>query len=306
MMLRGPLLGLNVGVLLAWALFPGQICAQDLINVGRLLFFTETFRGNGRTCGSCHPADNNYTIDPAYIARLAVDDPLFTADFLDNPLLLRKLGLVTVHADGFDRPGLQRAVPTLLGLARSLTPDFGAVGDRVHALGWSGDGVPVGGSLRDFATGAVREHLARSPARVEGVDFRRPTAQELRAIEAFMLSLGRGAEDELELGDFIGVTFRSTLVEEGRKLFNHEASGSCALCHRNGTALNEGGFNGMFEIGVQRRRNTPAQRLDPNLAGDGGFGPCPPGASSSEVRLRRRPVQCALAHRGCGHHSLVP
>ena len=217
---------------------------------------------------------------PAYIARLAVDDPLFTADFLDNPLLLRKLGLVTVHADGFDRPGLQRAVPTLLGLARSLTPDFGAVGDRVHALGWSGDGVPVGGSLRDFATGAVREHLARSPARVEGVDFRRPTAQELRAIEAFMLSLGRGAEDELELGDFIGVTFRSTLVEEGRKLFNHEASGSCALCHRNGTALNEGGFNGMFEIGVQRRRNTPAQRLDPNLAGDGGFGPCPPGAPS--------------------------
>ena len=280
MMLRGLLLGLNVGVLLAWALFPGQICAQDLIDVGRLLFFTETFRGNGRTCGSCHPADNNYTIDPAYIARLAVDDPLFTADFLDNPLLLRKLGLVTVHADGFDRPGLQRAVPTLLGLARSLTPDFGAVGDRVHALGWSGDGVPVGGSLRDFATGAVREHLARSPARVEGVDFRRPTAQELRAIEAFMLSLGRGAEDELELGDFIGVTFRSTLVEEGRKLFNHEASGSCALCHRNGTALNEGGFNGMFEIGVQRRRNTPAQRLDPNLAGDGGFGPCPPGASS--------------------------
>ena len=106
--------------------------------------------------------------------------------------LLRKLGLVTVHADGFDRPGVQRGVPTLLGLARSLVPDFGAVADRVDAVGWSGDGVPDGGSLRDFATGAVREHLAKTPARVEGVDFRLPTAEELRALEKFMLSLGRG------------------------------------------------------------------------------------------------------------------
>ena len=90
------------------------------------------------------------------------NDPLLAADFLDDPLLLRKLGLVTVHADGFDRPGVQRGVPTLLGIARSLAPDFGAVGNRVHALGWSGDGVPEGRSLRDFATGAVREHLART------------------------------------------------------------------------------------------------------------------------------------------------
>ncbi len=179
------------------------------IEEGRRIFFTETFAGNGRTCGSCHPADNNYTIDRAYIARLPKTDPLLAADFLDNPVLLRKLGLVTVHADGFDRPGVQRGVPTLLGIARSLAPEFGAVGDRVHAVGWSGDGVPEGRSLRDFATGAVREHLARTPARVPGVDFRLPTAQELRALEKFMLSLGRSAGDELELGDFIGVTFRS-------------------------------------------------------------------------------------------------
>ena len=34
----------------------------------------------------------------------------------------------------------------------------------------------------------------------------------------------------------------------------------------------------MFDIGVQRRRNTPAHRLDPDLPVDGGFGPCAPGA----------------------------
>ena len=50
---------------------------EALVEYGRQLFFTETFYGNGRTCGTCHPADNNYTIDPAYIARLPATDPLF-------------------------------------------------------------------------------------------------------------------------------------------------------------------------------------------------------------------------------------
>ena len=73
------------------------------------------------------------------------------------------------------------------------------------------------------------------------------------------------------------MTFRSPLVEAGRRLFNREESGSCALCHRNGTALNEGGFNGMLDVGVQRLRDTPARRLRPGLPADAGFGRCPPG-----------------------------
>ena len=43
---------------------------QRLIDRGRALFFEETFAGNGRTCGSCHPVDNNFTIDPKSIAGL--------------------------------------------------------------------------------------------------------------------------------------------------------------------------------------------------------------------------------------------
>src|SRR3954469_25225671 len=38
--------------------------------VGAELFFRDEFGGNGRSCGSCHPADNNYTIDPTFIAQL--------------------------------------------------------------------------------------------------------------------------------------------------------------------------------------------------------------------------------------------
>jgi hypothetical protein len=261
------------------------VLASGLIEEGRRLFFTETFRGNGRTCGACHPADNNYTIDPAYIAKLPTNDPLLTGDFLDRPKLLRKLGLVVVHADGFDRPGVLRAVPHLLGIARSLQREDGSLilpgadRDLVHATGWSGDGAPGRGSLREFALGAVKEHLTLTEARIEGRDFRAPTAHELDAIEAFLRTLGRKQADELELGNSIGVTFRSSLVERGRELFNNEVSGPCALCHRNATALDEGGFNGMFDIGVQRRPNTPARRLDPSFPPDGGFGPCvaPPG-----------------------------
>src|SRR3954447_76154 len=90
------------------------------VEQGRRLFFTETFQGNGRTCGACHPADNNYTIDPAYIARLPATDPLFVkVAGVDNPTLLRQRALVTVHADGFDKPGVLRGVPTLLGIGRS-------------------------------------------------------------------------------------------------------------------------------------------------------------------------------------------
>ncbi len=47
---------------------------------GRDLFFNETFAGNGRTCGTCHPASNNLTLDAAFIATLPASDPLFVAD----------------------------------------------------------------------------------------------------------------------------------------------------------------------------------------------------------------------------------
>jgi CRP-like cAMP-binding protein len=35
---------------------------QQLVERGRDIFFDETFDGNGRTCGTCHREDNNFTI----------------------------------------------------------------------------------------------------------------------------------------------------------------------------------------------------------------------------------------------------
>ena len=70
---------------------------EALIAKGKEIFFNETFNGNGRTCGTCHPESNNFTIDPAFIATLSDDDPLFVAEFIpalkknfENPRLMRE------------------------------------------------------------------------------------------------------------------------------------------------------------------------------------------------------------------------
>jgi cytochrome c peroxidase len=85
------------GVLAAFV--PSVVDAADnklLIEKGRQLFMNETFNGNGRTCASCHPPTNNFTIDPAFIARLPDSDPLFVAEF--NPALAK-----------LEDPGLMRS-----------------------------------------------------------------------------------------------------------------------------------------------------------------------------------------------------
>ena len=45
------------------------------------MFFFEDFDGNGRTCGTCHRAGNNLTIDVEFIGELPDDDLLFIAEF---------------------------------------------------------------------------------------------------------------------------------------------------------------------------------------------------------------------------------
>ena len=73
----------------------GSVKLDKLISQGATLFFEETFSGNGRTCGTCHPANNNFTIDPAFIATRPANDPLFVAEFnpalaqLERPALMR-------------------------------------------------------------------------------------------------------------------------------------------------------------------------------------------------------------------------
>jgi cytochrome c peroxidase len=240
---------------------------KGLIEIGRKLFFEETFDGNGRTCGTCHPATNNFTIDPAYISKLPRRDPLFVAEFnrqlkgLENPRLMRRFGLILENLDGFDKPGVMRAVPHNIGLPTSMKSDLPG---KVDALGWSGDGSPGDGALRLFAVGAVMQHLPKSLRRQEGVDFRLPTAAELDAIEAFMRSLGR--QQDIDLA---ALSFTEDVVEEGKDLFQGVGvNRACSACHMNAGANRPDGTNANFDTGT--RLLTPK-----GAPPDGGFGMAP-------------------------------
>ena len=165
-----------------------------LIALGRKIFFNETFGGNGRTCGTCHRAESNFSIDPSFIATLPANDALFVAEFtpalkknFEKPKLMRKFGLILENTNGFGDLAnnfTMRGVPHTLALRTSIDS---ANGPRT---GWSGDGAPDDGSLRSFAIGAVIQHFTKTLNRVAGVDFRLPTARELDALAAFQLSLG--------------------------------------------------------------------------------------------------------------------
>ena len=88
--------------------------------VGADLFLRETFGGNGRSCATCHRVDNNFTIDPAFIAKLPPNDPLFVAEF--NPDLAG-LEIPAVMRLQLSPPSVLRSTP----LTSSTRATAGAV-----------------------------------------------------------------------------------------------------------------------------------------------------------------------------------
>jgi cytochrome c peroxidase len=267
-------------ILIAGCHIPSPPPAPDpdakLIEKGRQIFFNETFAGNGRTCGSCHPAENNFTIDPTFIASLPADDPLFVAEFnpalkenFENPRLMRELGLILENLDGFeDLPNkfVLRGVPHLLGLRNTIDSPQGP------RLGWSGDGSPGDGSLRSFATGAVIQHFTKTLNRIPGVDFRLPTDEELDALEAFQLSLGPQQELTLPL------PLKGIVAKRGQELFLDRGVGKCFFCHSNAGANgdptvfgpNAGNLN--FNTGIEDLPDQPQDLTGERVPPDDGFG----------------------------------
>ena len=278
----------------------------DLVAKGRQIFHNETFAGNGRTCGTCHRADNNFTLDPNYIKSLPQKDALFVAETnpalaeLENPVLMRKHGLILTNVDGPDVDTF-RSVPHTLSMATTskteLIPDggeFTADAAFASATGWSGDGAPGSGSLREFTLGAIAQHMPKTMSRVSGVDFRLPTEAELDAIEAYTLSLGRSKDYPV-----YQITFNDPLVQAGKALFDTKTSpcpdgstqqkkapfcsggtaatqgqtANCNGCHQNaGGRSSSTKANPTRNTGVEQMKIHPARLLKPDMAYDGGFG----------------------------------
>jgi uncharacterized membrane protein/cytochrome c peroxidase len=282
---------------------PPEDVLVDLVAFGEFLFFNETFEGNGRTCGTCHSATNNFTIDPPFIATLPDDDPLFVAEFVpalnsdlngglrfEIPNLMREHGLILENLDGFGDLAnrfTMRGTPHTLGMNVSLTRPAGGLNPPVERPGWSGDGAPFDGvttfgGLRDFAIGAVTQHFPLTLNRQNHVDFELPTDDELTALEAFQRSLGR--QEELSIATML---FTSADVVTGRNIFqdqrNVAGAGKCTACHANAGANTAAGTNNNFDTGVERfLTNHPDGSGLPRPV-DGGFGTNPQGTFTSLV-----------------------
>jgi hypothetical protein len=287
---------------------------QQLITAGRQSFFNDTFQGNGRTCGTCHREDENLTITPEFIAGLPPNDPLFVAEFVpalannfENPVLMRKLGLILENVDGFgdlaNRFAMRGVPHTLALLPNTLLPALadGTTMPPNERTGWGGDGAPVGtfstpsgtlnatGTLRDFIIGAIIQHYPKTLARQNGVDFILATTAQLNALEAFMKSAGRRAD--LVLSGPGALRLRDTKAALGQRIFNNPSpllaplgvvgdptigAGSCFLCHLNAGASDffEPGRNANFNTNVESLPSQPADLLVPPSRNppDGGFG----------------------------------
>jgi hypothetical protein len=273
---------------------------QMSITRGRQSFFNETFEGNGRTCGTCHRENGNLTIDPEFIDDLAPNDPLFVAEFVpalannfENPVLMRKFGLILENADGFGDLAnnfVMRGVPHTLALIQNTLTPVANGGDGTttppnERTGWGGDGAPGTGTLREFIIGAVTQHYPKTLARQNGSDFRLPTTGELDDLEAFQKSMGRQADVNLAA---LGTKLRNEVAKKGVEIFNNGGSvlggsdlgaGKCFFCHLNAGASDFffPGQNANFNTNVESLPAQPADLVVPAQLNppDGGFGAGP-------------------------------
>ncbi len=224
--------------------FSQQVDRQsELVAKGRELFFNETFDGNGRTCMTCHRPEDNYRITPEFIATLPDDDPLFVAEYnpdlkehFEKPDLMRKYGLILGNQDGDDdleNKYVMRTVQTLRSVRTSINGSaFEGFENKLSYLppltGWAGDGSPDG-TLRGFTNGAIKAHMTKTLNRVPGVDFRYATDEELDALEAYILTLGRQEELSLPL------PLKGEVARLGQELFidKDQKNARCNTCHIN-------------------------------------------------------------------------
>jgi mono/diheme cytochrome c family protein len=252
------------------------------ICTGADLFLRETFNGNGRSCATCHPVDNNFTIDKKFIASRPANDPLFVAEFnsalrqLEIPAQMRGRSLILENVDGLQSPTTKfvlRTVPHNLSMGVSVTrnPTADTVTPPQDRTGWSGDGAPGNGALRDFQTGAIIQHYPKRLNRVAGTDFRLATDLELTRIDQFMRNLAR--TNELNLATVVMTDARA---EAGRQTF---LAVGCNGCHANAGANASfgGGGNRNFNTGVESARNTGLA----SFPRDGGFLATPQNANGS-------------------------
>jgi hypothetical protein len=236
--------GAGAGLALAWALTAPAALADE----GRRLFEEETFGGNGRTCRSCHSAENgSLTLDQiADIHAADPDDPLFLHDGSDD---FAGNGVSRILADGtiLVRKGLPPNVRLLTNLTATSVTLRRGIPTTLNTPGLDpvlmADGRAP--NLLQQALDAINDHAQPTLA---------PTQTELQLIADFQKTSGffsssrlfafmqGGAAPRLPAG-------KTASERRGRAFFDNvpvtsqSTRGICAICH-SGPMLNENnGFN---------------------------------------------------------------
>ncbi len=137
------------------------------VDAGSVIFNTEKFNGNGRTCGTCHIPSKHYNIDPKAINTASVVQSKNTIiKFIENETLVRQRALFNIGPEfgiGNTPPGPMRTSMTIgamevtsFGSGRNYAPKLGifplspfisgfspttAIRSPVQ-LGWGGEGSP--------------------------------------------------------------------------------------------------------------------------------------------------------------------
>jgi cytochrome c peroxidase len=201
--------------------------------------------------------------------------------------------LILVNADGFNpsRGFVFRGTQNVQALANSMVPQDPALGfdfstngrnpNPPERLGWGNDGPP----LRDFPLVAIAQHAPATMAREAGADFRVPTDEELDALAAYQLALGRQENFDLrtvELTSALASTGKTLYLDTGR-LFE-PGHKNCNTCHFNGGGTIAASFDPTviidtnptgFNIASPTNANEIPLALTLGLPRDGGFGQVP-------------------------------
>lgn len=212
---------------------PSPAALTSLVQEGFRLFTEETFDGNGRTCATCHRVENNYTIDPDFIATLPPHDPLFVHEYdatlseLESPQMLRQLGLVRANVDGHDKLPRLRSVPHIRGIAATLNVNSGPCARHPNpdpSCGFPPNAGPVDMRNRPILFGPLaRARLREGLALAESVGWGGDGAPHNGSLEDF--ALGAIAQHfTRSMNREAGVDYRVPTAEESDALLLFQLS----------------------------------------------------------------------------------
>lgn len=207
------------------------MAASSSVVSGAKLFTTETFGGNGITCASCHIPSKGYTIAPEDVD--VNNDVLFIPSGREVDALTKEFALFAIEPLSDGTPARVRSVNHIFGLAGS------------H--GWGGNK-----TLTDIIQGAIKQHGSETLSRVENVDFRPGTTQEVTDLTNFMTYIsGSKFKPSITSAKFIDAA-----ANNGKATFTNINTGKCQRCHTNTTAIDLIGVNGNRDTGVEANLRT--------------------------------------------------